>query len=100
MRIKYTNYEKIKITGSSGIYKAIYHSNSYLLSFGKINLNKFGISGEYFLLLRNKCLPLLSAALQLAPHFEASKLNTISAFLENRKSKYHGNKVTWKSPDQ
>ena len=72
MRSKYTNYEKIKITGSSEIYKASYHSDMYLLSFGKINLHKFEISGEYFLLLRKKRLPILSAALQPAPHFKAS----------------------------
>ena len=31
---KYTNYEKMKVTSSSGILETIYHNGSYLMFFG------------------------------------------------------------------
>ena len=40
MYCKYTNYEKIKTTSSSGTSKTIYNNDSYLLLFEK-NITKF-----------------------------------------------------------
>ena len=48
-------YEKMKVTSSSGIFKAIYYNDSNILLFGKRELQNFEISWEEFLLLWNKC---------------------------------------------
>ena len=37
-------YEKMKVTSSSGIYKAIYYNDSNILLFGKTELRNFEIS--------------------------------------------------------
>ena len=38
MEYNYTNYEKMKVTSSSRIFKTIYHNGSYFLLFGKRKL--------------------------------------------------------------
>ena len=35
------NYDKMKVTSSSGVFKTIYHIGSYLLLFEKRRLQKF-----------------------------------------------------------
>ena len=67
----------MKIINSSGIFnnKTICHNSSYFLSFGKRELQSFEISSKWFLLLRDRRLPFLSAAFQQSPHLKASKLN-------------------------
>ena len=65
----------MKITSYFGIYKAIYHNGSFLFLFGKRKSQMFEILCEWFLLLWNKRLLLLSTTFQQAPHPTASKLN-------------------------
>ena len=48
---KSTNYEKIKLTSSSAIFKIIYHNGSQLMLFGKGKVQSLEISGEKFFLL-------------------------------------------------
>ena len=43
---KHTNYEKMKVTCISGIFKTIYHNGTYLLLLGQRKLQSFGISCE------------------------------------------------------
>ena len=45
---KYTSNEKIEKANSSGIYKTRYHNDSYLLLYGKEQLQNFEISCEKF----------------------------------------------------
>ena len=44
MSNKYITNEKLKITGSSGVYKTVYYNGSYLLLFGDRKLLSFEIS--------------------------------------------------------
>ena len=47
---KYIKIETMKITSSSGIYKAIYHYDSDVLLFGKTKQQNFEISCKLFIL--------------------------------------------------
>ena len=70
-------HEKMKKESSS--------NGKFLLLLGKIKLQSFEVSDEYFFLLWKKFLPLSSAVLQLAPHFKPSKLTKCRGALENIK---------------
>ena len=50
-----------KESSSSGMCKSRYHNGKFLLLLGKIKLQSFEVSYEYFVLLWNKCLPVSSA---------------------------------------
>ena len=72
-----------KESSSSGMCKARYHNGKFLLLLGKIKLQSFEVSHEYFFLLWNKCLPLSTTVLQLEPHFKPSKLTKCQWALKN-----------------
>lgn len=59
----------------------LYHDGSYSLLFGKGKLRSFEIPREQYFSLLNKLLPLLGAALELAPYLKASKLNKLRGTL-------------------
>ena len=60
----YKQWKMEKKQSTSGIYETKYHNGSYWLLLRKRKLQSFEISYRSLLLLSNKRLPLLSAALQ------------------------------------
>ena len=46
MHTRQVNYEKVKISSTSGMHKTIYHNGSHLLLFGKKKLQRLEISCE------------------------------------------------------
>ena len=63
----------MKIATNAETLKVIMIVTNYSL---EKKLQTFEISQESFLLLWNKCFPLLSATFQSAPHLKASKLSS------------------------